>query len=63
MTNAHCAQASNSSGDLADGDTGISVAEADRLAAEIEEARKQRTRPAEEPADAEPGSEVDALDE
>ncbi|KAK9822871.1 hypothetical protein WJX81_007944 [Elliptochloris bilobata] len=43
----------------------ISLAEADRLAAEIEEARKQRLayRPAEEPGDIEPGSEVDALDE
>ena len=52
-----------SGGDLANGDTGISIAEADRIAAEIEQARNQRPKPAKEPADAEPGSEVDALDE
>ena len=44
---------------------GISAAEADRLAAEVEAARTQRLadRPADAPGDGEPGSEVDALDE
>ena len=44
---------------------GISGAEADRLAAEVEAARTQRLadRPADAPGDGEPGSEVDALDE
>lgn len=44
---------------------GISAAEADRLAAEVEAARTQRLadRPADATGDGEPGSEVDALDE
>ena len=42
---------------------GISAAEADQLAAEVEAARTQRLadRPAHAPGDGEPGSEVDAL--